>query len=1203
MKNIIGTCDIRLINEDGEIIHFDTVENDICWPMWRYLLSGFPSGADWTFPTKRDAVSEVNGSTYAWFMGWGATEVKKTALNSWYPLDGAVRVNVDTPFWTAGATFNDNDVVTFQANIAAPVGQSRTIRTLGLMIWNDTGNTTYNICNGDGVGKFTILPLNTPCIQDTNTTILLTYRLLLPPAVTSLPLGISRSVYNDIRDLLKKSCDSVASVYFGYSSSNRTILTSAYDFTNLYTNANSFGYRGTPFDSSGLLNVVGELTDAGMVQDNVTPSIYTNVMKQTATYGVSHVLSTGVFAKTLLMGGRGVAAYNYPNQIASTQLYKPVITGTINPVQNVFKQRNSPPGPFQDAATTGTMTGSITLDYTNWVDPGFQKLFKINITTTGDNTTSSYNVETMNYVGGFAGNRYVPRTSYFPQMVTSHGYIKKSNAETIYESYMNFGGTVYRSPDNYKFVAAIDCQRTAAGITIYDILAGTKTLYNSTSTSPLNVTAVSDGDVSKGYVFVTCANTGLYRINPTTNVVEHITSPTGIDKAYQICAKNDANGTIWVLFDGGLCKLNISADSATILTSDWSVHNSSSGSPTFTYVGITDNNWQSVTAMIIDPDDAGDNKFLFVRSNPSASTSNYRLAFVWWKTSTGIAANPSTSGITFSGITWNVVELLKISDAIRCIQGKWFIPAMSAASALGDVAVASYGDNSLIAYYFTYGNNSMSARVIPTVVNGVSGGMFSQSHINGHYTSSFFLPSTITTAPSATNITPASSAYIEFPLRYGANSYEASMQTSTGDLGYLGRPLVYLANSNMIFTYEVVTSFAAYGVTPLCLPPTHSKYNTYKGAFWKSYGWDGSSWVLNHVGSKTAHSSLANLPNLDGLRISFANGVSGTSFISGEWFISSIGNGLLKDNGTSYTYNLTWDLAPTEKITLSATVPSTALGALTDEPVTFSHQTPNFSSGWAGVMVRSTQKKGWLISNGYPTNASGTDNSPISDQLIPASTDFNFRFKWISYVGTANSSNYKAMGVATGTGTYTYAFYFGFNGTTGNLELVDSTSTVRATILAANLAVNKECKIERIGSTITAYYDGVSLYSITLTSQLVIMARSYNYYAETGWWDMKLSYTENRKVLRIGDLGTLTGSYSPNFSSLTSTSLVSDTVVYLGSGTPVLATLDFTTSGSAIAATGIVKVAPGAGWLVFHDSEAAIPVTGYTIAHYVLSGM
>lgn len=100
---------------------------------------------------------------------------------------------------------------------------------------------------------------------------------------------------------------------------------------------------------------------------------------------------------------------------------------------------------------------------------------------------------------------------------------------------------------------------------------------------------------------------------------------------------------------------------------------------------------------------------------------------------------------------------------------------------------------------------------------------------------------------------------------------------------------------------------------------------------------------------------------------------------------------------------------------------------------------------------------------------------------------------------------------------------------------------------------------------------------------------------------MKLTYTENRRVVRIGDLGTSTGSFNAKFSGLTTTPAAQDTRVLIGSGSPLTASLDYTASGVDLVATGQVKVATGAGWLIFHNNEPANPIDISTVCHFILN--
>lgn len=97
----------------------------------------------------------------------------------------------------------------------------------------------------------------------------------------------------------------------------------------------------------------------------------------------------------------------------------------------------------------------------------------------------------------------------------------------------------------------------------------------------------------------------------------------------------------------------------------------------------------------------------------------------------------------------------------------------------------------------------------------------------------------------------------------------------------------------------------------------------------ETYGWNGTEWVIDEADSKPTH--LGSEPLLDGIEISFANGLTGTSFVSGNHYKFGLCEGLLKDNATRARHVTPEILVKSVKgiATLSSnTVP--ALATLTD---------------------------------------------------------------------------------------------------------------------------------------------------------------------------------------------------------------------------------------------------------------------------------
>lgn len=1193
---IVGLVGLTYVYPDGSRVPVGPdLQNDICLPIMKRMLTATNY---YSIPAKRDLTSQNDSSTARWRLFYTANDIKATRLNAWCGLDGSVAVNQDFPTYTVGATVNDPDIITFNFLIPAPSGSARTIRALGLYSAKDA--VANDTVNSETDSRMTILRLTTPCVQDVDVQLSVTYRLFLSPTAESSNQRTSPRVYDELRGLFKKVCSAVASTHFYHRGIRGSLTGSAYELDNLMP----MTLHGAVINSTA--DAGNELTDNGLVVYNVggTANVVGlgNAFVHPISLSAAHVSTMGAFIKNFWIGDAGYESVSSsPTTMAKGFVYQPALPGVTDPRQNTYAQANSPTGPLQDTSNLATMSGQLTLNADNWTDPYIQKLFRIRVTQTGDlSTPAQYKVEVFDFIAGFAGNRWVPRTAFLPQTRAGGNQFRGIAQDVAYEENTKWGGVTYRSPDGNRYVAAFECNRTKNGMAVYDVLRGSKKLFNANTTPALPVSAVSDGDCTKGYTYVGCADTGLWRINPALDTVEQIPAPAGVtNKVYQICAKNDTAGTLWVLYDGGLCKL--SNPDAAVGSLSWTVHNPTTGSPTFTYTGITDGNWSNVTGMIIDPDNTGDDQFLFVSAvlAGGVTSGGFRLGFVWWATSSGVAYNPSTNGVNYNTFTWTLANLLKISDSIRCVDGWWLAGASNHLGLDRTIYRFQYGSNNLQAS-FIYGPEvaSSTCRVVPAIMGGNKGFMtcYVGSGSAGNLPGVFVKSSSISTFTNGEYLSDTN-AKCEFSLRSGAITYTAELRTYAYDgPGMLSRPLLYLPGSNMLLSYEA-NRVDAYGVTPFMLSPTHGKYATYEPWFWKKYGWDGGAWVRDHSGSRDVHAGLENIPDLNGMRLSFANGVSGTSFVAGEFWIGTVGLGLMKDNGTTYNSNFSYSYDATETLVLNGNVPTAALGALTDEPVTFSPASPDTDgndSPSSNVMFRCLQNKGLLVHHAQ-TNTSG--GYLVADQLIPANTNFDFRFKWIRFEG---NSTEKALGLSTGTTTYSYStgtLRFQFNAATGNLEVYNNTTLVGTAI--ASPSIDAECRIARVGTTLSAYYNGTLVGTVaSSTSAFSILARGTAGTNESGWWDMKLTYTEARRVFRVGEVGPGTGCYNANFSGLTSSSIPNDTKVLIGSGSPLQAILDYTPAGNPLSGTGRVKVASGAGWLIFHDSETANPIEVTAVAHY-----
>lgn len=1186
---IVGTASLEALYPDGTRVPIASEElNHICFPVWRrFFIKGNNEPSTSRLPVARNAAAQNYASGIRWYMYYGSRDVYPTALNAFYREDAWVYTDQDTPYWTDRATVNDPDVMTFTAVIPAPTGGPRTIRVLGLSINTDNQSFVEDV----PAAKLTILKLTNPCIQAVNVSVIVTYRLYIHPATPVADVNISDTWWDRMRALLKISATPAGDIYREYNNLNAYIVSSCYDYGDIPKYAVVSGvYSG---DSASELY---ELTDNGLYKYTYTSNYYSNVLRHQFSFDATSAPAMGTWVKRLAIASVDTFNVTGTNTITTGLLHQLAVPASSSPVQNVFPQRNNPPGPFQDLTVnnTATMTGTITFDPTAWTDPKLQQVTRISVMSTGAVGVATYRIAVMNFLAGFVGNRWVPRTAYLPQAHSATYEFKLNDNAAFYETKITQGGTTYRSPDGDRLVVAGDCSRTRNGISVYNVITGAK--YNFNASNGLPVTAVADVAVSNGYIYVACANTGLWRIYPDLLTVEAIPSPTGDVGAYQISAKRNANTSLWVVHNGGLCHLTNPADALGALV--WTVHNATSGTPTFTFAGISDNNWSTVTSFEVDPDHVN-NRMLLITTSNFGDTSNFnRKGFVWWDDVSGVAANPSTGGADIDMPTWNLANLLNHSDNLRCIGGRWAISRCKETSSDDQVYHFTYGAGNLSA---TYINTTSNQRLVPATINGIDGWIGSKVYITYGYntTGCWIKNSTLGTIPNATTINSAS-PYVDFNLREGVSTYISNMATQAMLSGSLGRCLIYLPGSNMFLTHEYPVQ--AYGVTPFILQPNLPSvgiYDQYKDAFWRDYGWDGAQWVLNHGGNRTIHGTVEVTPPLNGLGVSFTDGVSGTSFVAGEYWTTCVGKGLMKDNGTTYAVSsFSWSLDATEPFTQTEAIPQSPLGALVDEWVTFRPIDANTTIGSNDVSqmsVRCIQHKGTVVSR---SNDTGTTGVVISDQIIPANTEFDLQYVWITIECDPGWAGYNStMGVATGTLAFTNSLHF--RALINNQLALYNNSTLLATI--ANAEPGKVCRIVRNASnSMQAYYDGVAVGAPVISNSAMVVLGNSNYqYSFAGWAEVKLTYTEARRVLRLGSSGASTGCFSPSFTGLSVTGQVKDTVVTIGTGTPLTAVLDYTVGSNPLTDVGNVKVAPGAGWLIFHDAEAANTVNVSTILHHL----
>lgn len=1153
----------------------------------------------------------VSGTpTAKWMLAWSSYEVNQDISNWSIPigtagaetLGSAIDMEVGYPLFTAKTLPNEKDFVTFVA-VLNPIAGGRTIKSLGLQASN-IGGTNETVSDNSQYNTFTNLNLTTPCIQGESTQLQIKYRLYLDDVIPSASISnISNGYYSYLRDLFKVMSNGTYSGIVPITLENalENIGSSFYD----YNNITNLGPYLIPNPSPSLMS---KTTDFGIGKTNVTSqwNAYESVWRRLSnTFILTDINSMGTFFRTLMVGSSGATPITSSSYSKLPFIYQRSIEASASPITNVFKQTSAAIGPFQNINSISPMTGNLTFNTSGYTAQPFPKLVRLKITSDGDSSTATYKFETLDFTGGFVQNSFCPREALIPQdgrNIQDYSYHRKDPNEKIIIDYVSQGGTSIRNLNTTDTFVAVSCLRTQDAISIYNIATGNKITLSANTTPSLPVTNTSDVAISNGYIFVTCSATGLWQINPTLTTITHLTSiGVGIDssKAYQIDVKS--NGDLWVLFDGGLAQ-GITTDSGA--TWAWTVYNHTS-STIFNAVGITDNKWSNVTSMVIDKDHAN-NRILFVSGTVSTSNSN-ASSFIWWEGSTG-TTTIQTTGIPYVGFSTSIN--LKRSDVMHCVNGYWLASSANvdgSGSFNQPLYKAQFGDLSWTTNTTTT-PMYISARAIPATVAGVSGLFYGSNSPAGisniTRTSAFFVQgSNISALPATIN---SSTPQIEFFNKFGTvettvADFRTYQETYFMGSGYA--PVLYFSDSNMVVYYYYPTN--TFTVAPLVIDPSATNYNTFKTACWKEYEWDGANWVLGNTNSKTCHTTSEVL--VDGISIAFNDGVSGPHFLNTHQFVFVIGNGIMKDNATTYTYNLS--VSPNETEIISdfytaiggqvTTVPSYRYGIMTDEYVNFSKRDSELVGDKGVIQTRGRISGREKVSSAFR----------IADQTIPANTPFTFKFKLIT-PSPAYGLNVSAFSIQLLNSSNSVQLYCDRDNV-GNFAIKNSGGTVIGYIPKVNLNTTTDIIIERGNDNkIYFYYGSTLIYThTTLGIQLHIgvNANTNDSLAQSviGYYDMRLTYHELRRLVKVGNLSNSTGHFNPKFMGLTPSVAPNNAKITVNNIPRTIVN-----KASLDAISGVeVKVATGCGYIVFEDlpsityPSTGSPTTGPCLATVVSGGV
>lgn len=260
------------------------------------------------------------------------------------------------------------------------------------------------------------------------------------------------------------------------------------------------------------------------------------------------------------------------------------------PIQNGFFQKAGSNKPFFDPVNFGSSQGKIFLSEQSagsWGDR-FPELYQIQIETSGAAGVAAYRFRMRKHLG-FSGNTYTDlslacpfRNNTLPAADGMHGY----RVEDC---------------DPQRFSATQIVQYDLTGVTLLNLINGNYQNWDATTNPALPCVQIRQVVTDGSKIWVGDRSGGLYEIDPTANtVVQRIGAQCyGVDLG--------RNGKIWALVEGGLRN-----------SDDWLLNR------TFTFTGVSDNNWGKVQFLKADPENTSDRLALMV----DAGAGSYRV--VWW---------------------------------------------------------------------------------------------------------------------------------------------------------------------------------------------------------------------------------------------------------------------------------------------------------------------------------------------------------------------------------------------------------------------------------------------------------------------------------------------------------------------------------------------------------------------------------------------
>lgn len=824
------------------------------------------------------------------------------------------------------STESESAFIQYSGRFSAPAfGTSRTIRTIALCAPQGRSTTNgagsdYGISISGSDRSFAFAKLAEPCIQTDGQVLDVFYRVFFPFDETS---GVSKQIFEELIKSYTVTSFGGEALTLTYSSpfklpklkgadvQTRTLLSKKGLMT--FSKDNAKRLFASPTQVSGMA-LISKL--------NSTNAAFTD-------FPGRMISSTIYVADWVFTNGYG----DYETSERPPVRALPISYSNLNgfsKIQNVIAQgaestlSNSTPWLNVDNLPTGNGRTVIGGNWQNIKTPSaaglyysaeLPELVRIKIETSGVAGVAEYKIVRQKYFGNTTWNNS-------QNMFTPHAIIPlcgeaispRTNLPTSFSDKTLIGDVTSATFDVQQMSA---CDRFDDSsfvvvkkdeIILYNLAAPDYWRYSGGFTNAHQI-AVSDNKI-----YVACRSTGLYVIDPLNSLSTiKVPNSAGLDFSNCYGVAKGYNNTIWAVTTNGLGRFDGAA---------WVKYDETS-LPAFTMPGVSDGNWANIEYLKID-DSNIDNQMLLVRK--SDATVDAAALGVWWSTTTAavnageelksvaasfhhgyprahrkhcagqdgfwvIISQNSYRKTSFGSTAFQTLPLATFgtfNDKTRMFQ--YFQSVNFVRATDGSIRLLSFHDSTnTTSFRFEDGTQLFSMQPTLKLV-GVDGTVSDTLSNSGlvYTPSELGCPTNYLSGDQLTYISSSHGLQDSSSGRYAdkASWFHLSHGVIVSCSATIGSNSSTFANPN-----GVIFQAFNYGLN-----------NTPEGGALKhlaqrTYGWDGTAWVLNGP-ARLTHTTAESL--FDGITVLFEDG---KTYNSPNVYKFGLVDGLLKDNATRANFN------------------------------------------------------------------------------------------------------------------------------------------------------------------------------------------------------------------------------------------------------------------------------------------------------------